>query len=130
MEMFTGDVPDTAMARRGGPAPYWINHCQNSLRMQSIWLCTKIYCSPEEFRAGVDYLQYYCEANLAPMLDVSIISNYTQADIDKVRRINLTEAVDMTNYIDEVVVPSKDVFLQTYVAWVREKSSVLEESPY
>lgn len=107
---FTGTDPD---------ADYYTSQCTNDLRVKSFFVCSRKYCPPSDINPGLEYFNQTCETyGSVSLLPYNIIENFTDADIDNFRRIELADAKS-SNPIDEVVLPSQELFDMAFMTLVR-----------
>lgn len=82
---------------------YYTGFCQDSLHIQSGYLCAKQRCTPSQIKTGIEYYQqYWCnEATPTPVKMFSyedVIANYSDADIANMQVIDFPyEITDIIN---------------------------------
>lgn len=97
---------------------YYTGYCEDTLRWSSAYVCTERYCSPQEIKTGLSYLQLACdEVNLPiPSYD-GILANFTDEDLKALRVIEFQE-VPADEIVNNTLVPSPVLFHRSYRSWV------------
>lgn len=107
---FIGTDPD---------ADYYTSQCTNDLRVKSIFVCSRKYCPQSDINPGLEYFNQTCETyGTVSLPPYSIIENLTDADVDNFRHIELADAPS-PDPIDEVVLPSQELFDMAFMTLVR-----------
>lgn len=92
--------------------------CQNILFSQSLYLCTEVYCSAHNTALGLAYLNQTCILRQGPMPPFSIVAGFTAAQIDAVRRIDITQVKSLGKSVNTTVVPSPAYYRTAYMSVV------------
>jgi hypothetical protein len=91
----------------------WRCECENRLLITSLYLCNKLYCSPDERDRGIAELDQTCRtyANVT-LPPYSIVEGYTDEEIKLLRHLQTEDIFEIVPpVLTEVVVPSERVFL-------------------
>ena len=71
---------------------YYTGFCQNSLEIESAYICAKHRCNPSQIKTGIEYYQeYWCNEADTPIQLLSyedVIANYSDADIANMQVID------------------------------------------
>lgn len=99
---------------------YYPLRCASRMRASSVYLCMKIHCRANEISIGWARLNHDCEryGNIT-LPPYAIISNYTDADVSHLRRLNVSDN-DADLLFNEPVLPDRtlfDVAFRTKDAW-------------
>ncbi|KPM39373.1 hypothetical protein AK830_g7186 [Neonectria ditissima] len=89
-----------------------VNKTCHSLRgLASLYLCLEVYCMPEARAAGLEPLNQTCrDAAHTAIPPFGFVSNYSAADIEAVRRVDMDETKKTDVTFREVVLPSEALF--------------------
>lgn len=89
---------------------YYVAECTNSLRVQSMFVCSKTYCKESDIQPGLNYFEKYCQTyGSVDLLPYSIISNFTTESIEALRQVTTADLLSEESF-DEVVLLSKDLY--------------------
>lgn len=88
--------------------------CRSRLAVTSLYLCLEVFCEREARSKELAALNETCLGlGAGPIPPISIISNYTAGDIERLRHIKLHEEFTPGETLGEVVVPATAL----YKAW-------------
>lgn len=88
--------------------------CRSQRAVTSMYLCLDMFCEQDARAAEVAALNETCVgADMDALPPISIISNYTPGDIERLRHIRLGETFAPNATVKEVVVPA----FELYKAW-------------
>lgn len=88
--------------------------CRSRLALTSLYLCLVVFCDREARSKELATLNETCLGLRAgPVPPITIVSNYTAGDIERLRHIELYEEFAPGETVDEVVFPA----LPLYKAW-------------
>lgn len=101
---------------------WYTGFCQDSLHLESAWICAKLRCTPGQIKTGVQYYQqYYCNLAEPPVKMLSyeeVIANYSDADIANMQVIDY--GYDLSDQIvNNTLVISDHLFSSARRTWVR-----------
>lgn len=105
---------------------YYTGYCQDTLRFESIYLCGRQHCSPEEIESGFESLQKTCDA-----VHLKIPSYVEAMTIYSAQKKIPTIAYDdgFEDTINNILVPDQELFDLSYRSWVsKDASSRLEDN--
>ena len=98
---------------------YYTGHCQDTLRFESTWLCSKLRCSPREIKAGVNYVRSSCIEHKIELPDYNaVIAKYPEEAIKNMRVFSRPE-ITPEDIINSTLLPSDELFYQSKKTWVR-----------
>ncbi|KFG87192.1 hypothetical protein MANI_113140 [Metarhizium anisopliae] len=96
------------------PAKSRVEMCRSQRAVTSMYLCLDMFCEQDARAAEVAALNETCVgADMDALPPISIISNYTPGDIERLRHIRLGETFAPNATVKEVVVPA----FELYKAW-------------
>ncbi|KAK7414269.1 hypothetical protein QQX98_006866 [Neonectria punicea] len=85
--------------------------CHSQRGLISLYLCLEVYCMPQARAVGLDPLNQTCRnfahTDIPPF---EFVSNYSAADIEAIRRVDMDETKKPDTTFREVVLPSKALF--------------------
>ena len=86
---------------------YGASGCENSLCVQSTYLCARAYCTTHQIIAGRDYAIKSCEDSgfVFPSL-----ANTQALTADEIQRLPKLEYGDEADEINTTIIPSQDLF--------------------
>ena len=94
----------------------WTN-CNDTLRWESTWLCSKLHCSPRQIKTGVKYaIDSYCKDKLVPSYDI-VIANFSDEAIKNIPILQYTEKPS-EDIVNTTLLPSQELFDLAYRTWV------------
>lgn len=92
---------------------YYYSACQYPPKVLSIYAAAKVYCTPDEINAGIEFLGHYCE-EYGPDLELlpldSFAANLSDAAIKKMPVVNYDEALAATEPYAKPVIISQSFF--------------------
>lgn len=84
--------------------------CLSRLTIKSVFLCLTVYCDGHEREAEWTALNDMCtDAEGTGIPSLSITSNYTAGDIERLRHIQLHEKFPPEQVFDDVAIPSAEL---------------------
>lgn len=123
MEAFYGVVFGTYVETED----WYTGFCQDTLHIESAWICAKLRCPPNQIQPGVEYYQtYYCNEADPPVQLISydeVIAKYSDADIAAMQVIDY--GYDLTEEIvNNTLVAADHLFSSSRRTWVRSSTSL------
>jgi hypothetical protein len=96
-------------------ADHYVNECSDRLRIDSMYLCTKIYCTEKEQKSGLQYLNKECRTKDGIDLPdyQSFISNITEKALQEVPRFALEDVSGIDKVINTFV-PNEELYSLAY----------------
>lgn len=90
---------------------YYTGYCLDTLKWESTWLCSKLYCTSYQIMTGADYAGKPCRTEVH--IDIpsynAVIANYSSEALNAVPRIEYSPEPP-TDIFNNTVVPSKALF--------------------
>lgn len=81
--------------------------CENSLHVQSIFLCVRRYCSEHQVEVGYEYASAGCKASGYSLPSMTIVDSFTMEDMNKIK---LLEYGDKPDSFESPVIPSRELY--------------------
>lgn len=86
---------------------YGAQGCENSLQVQSVYLCARAYCTIHQIRAGRDYAIESCEES---GFSFPNLTNVQSLSADEIQGMTKLEYGDEPDSINTTIIPSRDLF--------------------
>lgn len=83
--------------------------CTNPNRVSSLYVCARTYCTEEEFQAGLEGTNKYCEQVGSSWPSPHVIDNITQADVAKLPRLTFADLPPLEK-INRTTIPDEDLW--------------------
>ena len=80
--------------------------CENSLHVQSIFLCVRRYCSEHQVEVGYVYATAGCKASGYPLPSMTIFDSFTMEDMNRIKPL---EYGDKPDSVESPVIPSREL---------------------
>lgn len=86
---------------------YGAQGCENTLEVQSVYLCARAYCTTHQIRAGRDYAIESCEES---GFSFPNLTNVQSLSADEIQGMTKLEYGDEPDSINTTIIPSQDLF--------------------
>ena len=86
---------------------YGAQGCENTLEVQSVYLCARAYCTAHQIQVGADYAVASCQES---GFTFPYLSDLQTLSADEIQRLPKLEYGDEPDEINTTVIPSRDLF--------------------
>ena len=106
---------------------WYTGYCQNTLLFQSTYLCSQIYCSPQEIERGLGYYQHTCDkVHVTIPSYKDTMANYSADAIKEVPKVGQHD--EFEEAVNNTLVPDQQFYLnalQSNVSMLRTRGRSL-----
>lgn len=98
---------------------YYTGYCEDTLKWESTYICSKLYCTPYQIQRGVDYALLVCRTKVH--VDVvsyaDVIANYSDAAIEAMPRLDYS-VEPPTDIYNNTIIPTRDFYDRSFKTYV------------
>lgn len=91
-------------------------NCKDTLRWESVWLCSKIHCSPRQIKVGTSYAEQYCK-DVSVLSYDTVVANFSDEAIKNIPILQYSEKPSK-HIVNNTLLPSQELFDLAYRTWV------------
>lgn len=98
---------------------WYTGYCEDTLKWESTYICSKLYCTPYQIQRGVDYVTLACrtEVHVDVVSYADVIANYSDAAIMAMPMLEYSVEAP-TEIYNNTIIPTRELYDLSYRTYV------------